>query len=358
MTLGVRVLGNEGIGMVLPILSRLVPETGNINKLWIALALVRAVSGVIERPIRVLFDSWFMRARLVLPLLRRNTHVIGHAGIDTVLFRPAVRSGGPRPGRPRIYGKRLSAEAIEALCATGLTMKLYGKEQRLRSTVAVARFLKGTPVRAVWCQFYNDKRQEWTKRRLILASEVDLEAQTIVQLYARRWGHRTAVSQSQALVGIQQSLAADAHPTRTLDADSFVRMDSHAVAQPGDCRGLPHARNCAVENRSARHRWLGRPMAASGIYRTCLPHSPAAEVWKTPEARSGSRPLSYQSMPLLRPRLLASSQSQSRSPSDRQRTATAFECLKLSLINKVFYGSKSKKTIGDMRARDHRGERS
>ncbi|MGF6735990.1 hypothetical protein OKW50_008163 [Paraburkholderia youngii] len=69
-------------------------------------------------------------------------------------------------------------------------MKLYGKEQRvrLRSTVAVARFLKGTPVRAVWCQFYNDKRQEWTKRRLILASEVDLESQTIVQLYARRWG--------------------------------------------------------------------------------------------------------------------------------------------------------------------------
>ncbi|MGF6292968.1 hypothetical protein QFZ98_004829 [Paraburkholderia youngii] len=157
---------------------------------------------------------------------------------------------------------------------------------------------------------------------------------------------------------IQQSLAADAHRTRILDADSFVRMDFHAVAQPGGCRGLPHARNCAVENRSARHRWPGRPMAASGIYRTCLPHSHAAEVWKTPEARSASRPLSYQSMPLLRPRLLASSQSQSRSPSDRQRTATAFECLKLSLINKVFYGSKSKKTIGDMRARDHRGERS
>nr|WP_244145513.1 transposase [Paraburkholderia mimosarum] len=40
----------------------------------------------------------------------------------------------------------------------------------------------------MWCQIYNDKRQELTKRRLILASEVDLEAQTIVQFYARRWG--------------------------------------------------------------------------------------------------------------------------------------------------------------------------
>ncbi|MFT0174625.1 transposase [Paraburkholderia mimosarum] len=189
VTLGVSVLGNAGVGMVLPILSRLVPKTGNTNKLRIALALVRAVSGVTDRPIRVLFDSWFMRARLVLPLLRRNMHVIGQARVDTALFQPPVRSDAPRRGRPCIYVKRLSADAIEALPVTELTMRLYGKEQRvrLRSIVAVARFHKGTTVRAVWCQFYNDKRQEWTKRRLILASEVDLDAQTIVQLYARRW---------------------------------------------------------------------------------------------------------------------------------------------------------------------------
>lgn len=190
VTLGVSALGNGGVGTVLPILSRLGPKTGNTNKLKIALALVRALSGVTERPIRVLFDSWFMRARLVLPLLRRNMHVIGQARIDTALFLPPVRSNAPRRGRPRIYGKRLSTEAIEALPETELTMRIYGKEQRvrLRSIVAVARFLKGTPVRAVWCQFYNDRRQEWTRRRLILASEVDREAQTIVQLYARRWG--------------------------------------------------------------------------------------------------------------------------------------------------------------------------
>lgn len=41
VTLEVSVLGNGGVGMVLPILSRLVPETGNTNKLKIALALVR-----------------------------------------------------------------------------------------------------------------------------------------------------------------------------------------------------------------------------------------------------------------------------------------------------------------------------
>nr|WP_244145543.1 transposase [Paraburkholderia mimosarum] len=133
-----------------------------------------------DRPIRVLFDSWFMRARLILPLLRRNMHVIGQARIDTALFLQPETPDVPRRGRPRIYGLRLNADAIEALPEIELTMRLYGKEQRvrLRSIVAVARFLRGTPVRAVWCQIYNDKRQEWTKRRLILASEVDLEAET------------------------------------------------------------------------------------------------------------------------------------------------------------------------------------
>jgi hypothetical protein len=57
----------------------------------------------------------------------------------------------------------------------------------LRAIVAVARFLKGAPVRAVWCQFFNDKWKECTRRRLILAPEVDLDAQAIVQFYARRW---------------------------------------------------------------------------------------------------------------------------------------------------------------------------
>jgi hypothetical protein len=190
VTLGVSVLGNGGVGWVLPILSRLVPQTGNRNKLKIALALVRALSGVTDRPIRVLFDSWFMRARLVLPLLSRNMHVIGQARIDTALFLPPAIPDCPRRGRPRIYGDRLRAQDIEALPATELTMRLYGKEQRvrLRSTLALARFLKGTPVRAVWCQFYDDKRQCWARARLMLATETDLGAETLTQLYARRWG--------------------------------------------------------------------------------------------------------------------------------------------------------------------------
>jgi len=55
---------------VLPIISRLVPVSGNRNKLTIALSLVRGLAPVMKgKPVRILFDAWFMRARLVLPLL-------------------------------------------------------------------------------------------------------------------------------------------------------------------------------------------------------------------------------------------------------------------------------------------------
>jgi hypothetical protein len=190
VTIGVSVLGIAGSKLVLPIVSRLVPNTGNRNKLQIALALVRAVAPLACKPVRVLFDSWFMRARLVLPLLQRQLRVIGQARRDTALFLPPPPSTTPRRGRRRIYGQRLSVEMVNALPFTELSLTLYGQEQllRLRSVVALARFLKATPVRAVWCQFFDDKDHAWSKPRLLLATETDLSAEAIVRLYARRWG--------------------------------------------------------------------------------------------------------------------------------------------------------------------------
>jgi hypothetical protein len=190
VTLGVSVLGLGQAKLVLPVLSRLVPATGNRNKLNIALALVRALGPVVSAPIRVLFDSWFMRARLVLPLLQRQFHVIGQARYDTALFLPPLAQPGPRRGRPRKYGQRLTPAMIMALPGTTLSLFLHGKAQtvRLRSVVALARFLKAAPVHAVWCEFFDPEKNTWSKPRLLLATETELSAETIVRLYARRWG--------------------------------------------------------------------------------------------------------------------------------------------------------------------------
>lgn len=191
VTLGVSVLGSAGRKYVLPILSRLVPVSGNRNKLTIALSLVRGLAPVMRgKPVRILFDAWFMRARLVLPLISGKMQIIGQARCDTALFLPPVVSGRPGRGRPRKYGVKMTPEAILALPATELELTLYGKEQRvrLRSVVAMARFLKGVPVRAVWCEFYDVDKQRWSKPRLLLATETELSAEEILCLYARRWG--------------------------------------------------------------------------------------------------------------------------------------------------------------------------
>jgi len=190
VTLGVSVLGAGGAKLVLPILSRLVPNNGNRNKLTIALALLRVMAPVLTVPVRLLCDSWFMRGRLVLPLRQRGIHVIAQARIDTALFLPPTAADQPQRGRRRKYGQRLGVKAIATLPSQTLSLTLYGKPQavRVRSVMALARFLKGMPVHAVWCEFYDATKQTWSKPRLLLATETELSAETIVNLYARRWG--------------------------------------------------------------------------------------------------------------------------------------------------------------------------
>ena len=127
VTLGVSVLGHGKAKLVLPILSRIVPHTGNRNKLTIALALLRVLAPVLTVPTRLLCDSWFMRARLVLPLLSRGIQVIAQARIDTALFLPPDATGKSGRGRPRKYGQRLTAEAIADLPLCEMSLTLHGK---------------------------------------------------------------------------------------------------------------------------------------------------------------------------------------------------------------------------------------
>ena len=191
VTLGVSVLGIGGRKYVLPIVSRSVPAEGNRNKLTIALTLVRSLAPVMmNRSVRLLFDAWFMRARLVLPLLTRKMQIIGQARCDAALFMPPEVLPKPCRGRPKTYGVKITPEAIQHLPTTEIKLTLYGKEQliRLRTVVAMARFLKGAPVRAVWCEFYDADKQRWSKTRLLLATETQLTAEEILHLYARRWG--------------------------------------------------------------------------------------------------------------------------------------------------------------------------
>ena len=136
----------------------------------------------------MLIDAWFMRKRLILPLLEQQVRIIGQVRHDTALYLPPE----PEPirrGPNRKYGRRIDAAMLDTLSAQERVLILYGKMQRvrLRSVIAVARFLKGVPMRAVWCEMRQDVNT-WSRPRLILATETELFAQAVVEFSAERWG--------------------------------------------------------------------------------------------------------------------------------------------------------------------------
>ena len=185
VTLALVVRVRLGSALTVPIRSWLVEESGQRGKLWVARQLIDSVRGQVKGA-RLLIDARFMRKRLILPLLDQRVRIIGQVRRDTALFllpEPEPR----RRGRKRKYGRRIDAALFDALPMTEMELTLYGKSQRvgLRSVIAIARFLKGLPVLAVWCEMRQDDGT-WSRPRLILATETGLSAQDVVKIYAER----------------------------------------------------------------------------------------------------------------------------------------------------------------------------
>jgi len=121
-------------------------------------------------------------------------------------------------------------EMVASLPTREMLLTLLGNPQklRLRLAVALARFLKATPVRAACCEFYDDRKQTWSKPRLLVATKIDLSSTAFVEL--------TPVSQFEALVGHSQSVATISHCTGNRDASPFNCLDANAVVVIGGRR--------------------------------------------------------------------------------------------------------------------------
>lgn len=187
VTLALVVRVRLGSALTVPIRSWLVEESGQRGKLWVARQLIDSIRAHVKDA-RLLIDAWFMRKSLILPLLEQRVRIIGQVRRDTALFflpEPEPKRRGPT----RKYGLRIDAAVRDALPVEEMELTLYGKAQpvRLRSSIAVARFLKGLPVRAVWCEMRLPDNM-WSRPRLILATETDLSAKKVVEIYGQRWG--------------------------------------------------------------------------------------------------------------------------------------------------------------------------
>ena len=145
VTLALVVKVRLGSALTIPLRSWLVEESGQRGKLWVARQLIDSVRGHIKDA-RLLIDAWFMRKSLILPLLQQQVRIIGQVRRDTALYLPPEPEP-KRRGRKRKYGLRIDAAMLDVLPVTEMELALYGKAQsvRVRSVIAVARFLKGLP---------------------------------------------------------------------------------------------------------------------------------------------------------------------------------------------------------------------
>ncbi len=227
VTLALVVRVRLGSALTVPIRSWLVEESGQRGKLWVARQLLDSVRGQVKDA-RLLIDAWFMRRSLILPLLEQRVRIIGQVRRDTALYFPP-QPEPPRRGRKRKYGQRIDATVLAALPVTELELTLYGHAQpvRIRSAIAVARFLKGLQVRVVWCEM-RQADNTWSRPRLILATETELSAQAVVEIYAERWGIESLFHNLKRWWGVtnlwQQSTAA-------LELWLQIRSTAYALTQ-------------------------------------------------------------------------------------------------------------------------------
>ena len=227
VTLALVVRVRLGSAVTVPIRSWLVEESGQRGKLWVARQLIDSIRGQVKEA-RLLIDAWFMRKSLILPLLEQRVRIIGQVRRDTALFFPPEPEP-KRRGPKRKYGRCIDAAVLAALPATEMDLTLYGKIQRVRvrSVIAVARFLKGLPVRVVWCEM-RQPDNTWSRPRLILATETDLSAPAVVTIYAERWGIESLFHNLKRWWGVanlwQQSKAA-------LELWMQIRCTAYALTQ-------------------------------------------------------------------------------------------------------------------------------
>ena len=207
VTLAIAVENDKGGITAIPLLNRLIPSVGNTGKLVAAKTLIRAVCGLMPgRTVRVLVDSWYMRRAFIEAMLRRNFEVIGQVRIDTRLYDEPPRRKKQR-GRPRKYGDIYSKKRVAHLKKTQVTLKLQGKEQQLRyrSKIVKARFINGRLVRAVWSEYYDEKKMQWLRTRLLLSTNTTLSAEQVIIAYSRRWSIESMYNQLKCAWGLKEA---------------------------------------------------------------------------------------------------------------------------------------------------------
>lgn len=192
--------------VAVPVLSRLPRSTGNGGKLTAANTLLRVFKPLVDGlNFILLLDSWYMRRKVIFPVLEKNGAVIGQVRKDTALFLPPEPSLKKR-GRPRKYGLKMTQTVVDQLPVGYQRLFIYGAWHRVeyRSCLALARFLNGRTIRAVWVRMAKDDGP-FQKQRLILSTDLSISPVRVILAYAKRWTIEDMFNQVKNRWGMNQT---------------------------------------------------------------------------------------------------------------------------------------------------------
>jgi len=191
----------------IPLLLRLHKKVGNTSKIKRAIMLIKLVLPWFKQQkdeivMRVLADCWYMKSTFILPMIELGVNAIGQVRKDTALFFEPKPKSANQKGRPRKYGNKITGIEFDKIPIISKIINIYGKRQivKYKSTKCLARFLKGMPVIAVWCQLENQK--SWT---LILSTDLFVTPARIIKLYGRRWKTEPMFNEIKHLFGIARA---------------------------------------------------------------------------------------------------------------------------------------------------------
>ena len=189
-----------------PLLSRLMREDGNSGKLVAAATLLRSVAGIFKgNATYVLADAWFMKWPFIKQVFEYGFQIIGQVRKDTALYLLPEKIIGKR-GAPRKFGEKINRSMIDSMTETTEVVYAYGKWQTLtyRSCICIAKFMGNRLVRAVWSTIEDEKGKPG-KERLIISSDFNLDARSVILLYSRRWGIEELFNQLKNLWGWKET---------------------------------------------------------------------------------------------------------------------------------------------------------
>ena len=259
----------------IPIISFPAPASGNASKLKIAVAMLKVVrQEVQDRALRLVMDCWYMNWTLMQPAMEMNMEVIGQIPSNRALYALPIIPVVRKRGRPRKYGKKMTAEQVEKLPEHKAVIWMYGKFRtvRYRTLICRAKFLKGREVRVVWSCFENDKGL--TERRIFISTNTELKGVEVLQGYSKRWPVEPMFNQLKHAFGCrhlwQQKL-------RTLLRWMHLKMAGYALLQL-----LTVCKNQACLNIS-RIPWRSPDTTTAGMMRIALsriiPRFPIRKGW-------------------------------------------------------------------------------